>query len=102
VNLCLPKISLAINSTVPVPVSRSATIGTDIDKHVFLISRRLCGFVGQKGRKKIPTKLHLLLYKRFHLFQHSRLNEPDTVLRSATTGGYLIGTGTDIDSNIFS
>jgi hypothetical protein len=34
------------------------------------------GFVGQKRRKEIPYKLHLLLYKRFHLFQHSRLTNP--------------------------
>jgi hypothetical protein len=34
------------------------------------------GFVGQKRRKKISFKLHLLLYKRFHLLQHSRLTNP--------------------------
>jgi hypothetical protein len=35
--------------------------------------RSCAGFVGQKRRNKIPSKLHLLLYKMFNLFQHSRL-----------------------------
>jgi hypothetical protein len=33
-------------------------------------------FVGQQRRKKIPSKLHLLLYKMFHLFPHSRRTNP--------------------------
>jgi hypothetical protein len=45
--------------------------GKDVCKGKIILC--CAGFVGQKRRKKIPSKLYLLLYKRFHLYQHSRL-----------------------------
>jgi hypothetical protein len=69
-----------------------------------LAFRRLCRI----RWKKIPSKLHLLLYKRFHLFQHSRLTNPTLVqiLTKAVTNkifmvGILQKRNVNFSSNLF-
>jgi hypothetical protein len=47
------------------------------------------GFVRQKGRKKIPSKFHLLLNKEWNPLPPSMFNEPGTVRWCPFVLGYV-------------